>query len=361
MLRQDETMLKVTLKYYSGCILPVMFLAMVSFDLGLLLIVPALLFFLGVPILDPLVGKDFNNLDPSKITSPMHFFLELAPILYMSLYIGCIFAGAWYVAVTPEWTVLVACILTVGTIAGVSFSATHELIHSKNATRKWWGRAGLLSVAFMHFEIEHLCGHHRYACTTDDASTARLGEGLYAYLIRSIPKGIRWSWQFETNRLARVGLTVWHPRNRVIWYAVLPIVVSAIFFALFGWRGLVLYIVQATLGFLVMMIAAYIEHYGVLREVSDDGVLDRIDARHSWDSNYFLSGAMSFNVQRHSDHHLKATKKYPLLQSHETAIELPAGYQAMIVLALIPPLWRRIMDPLLPAEMVERAQRPMEA
>ena len=245
--------------------------------------------------------------------------------------------------------------LTLGTVAGVSFSATHELIHSKKRARKWWGRAGLLSVAFMHFEIEHLCGHHRYACTAEDASTARLGEGVYAYLLRSIPRGIRFSWQFEADRLARAGLTVWHPRNRVLWSAILPLAVSLIFFMSFGWRGLVLYLAQATIGFLVMMIAAYIEHYGVLREVDDDGTLERIDARHSWDSNYFLSGAISFNVQRHSDHHLKATKQYPLLQSHETAIELPAGYQAMIALALVPPLWRRVMDPLVPMEMVERA------
>jgi alkane 1-monooxygenase len=302
-----------------------------------------------------------KNTESEKIPNRLFQFLEIAPIVYTVLYICCIFAGAWYVSVTPSWYVLAACISTVGVIAGVSFSATHELIHSKGRVRKVWGRAGLLSVAFMHFEIEHLCGHHRFACTVDDASTARFGEGVYAYLIRSIPKGIRFSWEFETNRLKRNGLSVWHPANRMIWYAVLPLITALLFFAVFDWRGMFLYIAQAIIGFLVMMIAAYIEHYGVLRIVNDDGTLERISAHHSWDSYHFLSGAISFNVQRHSDHHLKATKKYPLLESHESAIELPAGYQAMIALALVPPLWRKIMDPLVPAEMVARSKQSVDS
>jgi len=118
---------------------------------------------------------------------------------------------------------------------------------------------------------------------------------------------------------------------------------------------MVLYVAQAILGFLVLMIATYIEHYGVFRNINADGKLERMGVRHSWDSYYLLSGYLTFNVQRHSDHHLNATKSYPLLEHHDSAMELPAGYQAMIALSLIPPLWRRVMDSLLPIEMRNRA------
>jgi alkane 1-monooxygenase len=296
-------------------------------------VIPALLFFVGVPILDLMVGKDRENLQPELLDKPLTTILVFAPILYTLLYIASIVISAWYVSTDAQWLTLAGCIMTMGTVASVGFSASHELIHKKGWWSKFWARAGLLSVAFMHFEIEHLCSHHRHACTEEDTSTGWYGESVYAYLKRSIPKGIVFSWRFEKHRLQRLGLSVWHPRNRMIWYAVLPVVVCTVFFIVFGWAGLLLYVAQATVGSLVLMIVAYIEHYGVLRVTNSNGK---------------LSGALTFNVQRHADHHMKATKRYPLLQSHDTSIELPAGYQAMIMLALIPPLWRRVMHPLLP-------------
>jgi len=48
---------------------------------------------------------------------------------------------------------------------------------------------------------------------------------------------------------------------------------------------------------------------------------------------------------RHSDHHHRATRPYQGLEPVAGASELPTGYAGAILLALAPPLWRRVMDP----------------
>jgi alkane 1-monooxygenase len=184
-------------RHYSGCLLPVSFLLTIYFDFGFLTVIPALLFFVGVPILDPLVGKDRENLESEILDEPLATVLVLAPVLYTVFYIASIVISAWYVSTDAQWLTLAGCIMTMGTVASVGFSASHELIHKKGWWSKFWARAGLLSVAFMHFEIEHLCSHHRHACTEEDTSTGWYGESVYAYLKRSIPKGIVFSWRFE--------------------------------------------------------------------------------------------------------------------------------------------------------------------
>jgi alkane 1-monooxygenase len=53
-----------------------------------------------------------------------------------------------------------------------------------------------------------------------------------------------------------------------------------------------------------------------------------------------------FMLQRHSDHHAHPARPYQQLQSAPEAPQLPAGFAGMLLLALLPPLWRRVMDPL---------------
>jgi alkane 1-monooxygenase len=52
-----------------------------------------------------------------------------------------------------------------------------------------------------------------------------------------------------------------------------------------------------------------------------------------------------YHLQRHSDHHANPTRRYQTLRDFEESPVLPTGYAGMIVLALVPPVWRRVMDP----------------
>ncbi len=51
-----------------------------------------------------------------------------------------------------------------------------------------------------------------------------------------------------------------------------------------------------------------------------------------------------YHLQRHSDHHANPIRRYQALRHVEEAPQLPTGYAGMIVLAVFPPLWRRVMD-----------------
>ena len=83
----------------------------------------------------------------------------------------------------------------------------------------------------------------------------------------------------------------------------------------------------------------YVEHYGLARREEAPGRYERVSARHSW---------LLINLARHADHHLIASRHYPALASRDQAPQLPAGYATMLILALVPPLWRKVMDPRVP-------------
>jgi alkane 1-monooxygenase len=57
-----------------------------------------------------------------------------------------------------------------------------------------------------------------------------------------------------------------------------------------------------------------------------------------------MNNAALFNMGRHSDHHRVMTRSYEGLEPLPRAAELPSGYAAALLTALIPPLWRQIMD-----------------
>ncbi|MDT7799565.1 MAG: alkane 1-monooxygenase, partial [Actinomycetota bacterium] len=66
---------------------------------------------------------------------------------------------------------------------------------------------------------------------------------------------------------------------------------------------------------------------------------------HSWNSNNIATNVLLYHLQRHSDHHANPTRRYQTLRDFAESPVLPTGYAGMIVLALVPPVWRRVMDP----------------
>src|SRR6476661_3095126 len=72
---------------------------------------------------------------------------------------------------------------------------------------------------------------------------------------------------------------------------------------------------------------------------------ERIDPTHSWNSNNIATNVLLYHLQRHSDHHANPTRRYQTLRDFEESPVLPTGYAGMIVLAAVPAVWRRVMDP----------------
>jgi alkane 1-monooxygenase len=203
----------------------------------------------------------------------------------------------------------------------------------------------LASVCYMHFTIEHVHGHHRHVGTPRDPATARLGEPSYAFIVRSVLGGARSAWQIEMRQLAKQNRPTWNVRNRMVRYACVQLGVIAGVAWMFGWLGLAVFLAQSIVAFSLLEIINYIEHYGLFRREIAPGRYERVEPWHSWNSSHRVSNWILINLARHADHHLTASKRYQVLHTLDAAPQLPAGYSAMVLLALTPPLWRRVMDP----------------
>jgi alkane 1-monooxygenase len=181
--------------------------------------------------------------------------------------------------------------------------------------------------------------------TPEDPASARLGESFWAFLPRTVRGSLASAWELEREWLARHGAGVWTIRNNILNAWAMTAILFAGLTAVFGLSVLPYLLLQMALGFPLLEVVNYLEHYGLLRQKRDDGRYERTRAEHSWNSNNVASNVLLYHLQRHSDHHANPTRRYQALRHVDEAPQLPTGYAGMILLALVPPLWRHVMDP----------------
>jgi alkane 1-monooxygenase len=225
----------------------------------------------------------------------------------------------------------------------VGATVAHELTH-RQSTFAQISAYILLGFTFNpSFVIYHVYGHHRYVGSYDDPSTARRGERpLRSFIPRTILQQFTHAWRIEAERLRRRGLSAWSWRNRLILAQLVPIVIVALAALAGGWNGATAMIGAGLTGRLFHELVNYVQHYGVVRVENSP-----IRPHHSWDCYRRISNALHYNLPRHADHHMFATKSFWRLNAVEAAPTLPFGYQTMATIALLPPVWRHIMRPLL--------------
>ncbi len=112
-----------------------------------------------------------------------------------------------------------------------------------------------------------------------------------------------------------------------------------------GWAALPFIVVQAMYAASLLEAVNYIKHYGLLRARKPNGSYEACRPTHSWNSNFLVSNLMLYHLQRHSDHHANPIRPYQALRHFEDAPQLPCGYAALILVAYVPPLWFKVMDP----------------
>jgi alkane 1-monooxygenase len=137
----------------------------------------------------------------------------------------------------------------------------------------------------------------------------------------------------------------------MMWFTLFQLVYAGVLFMVFGIQVCVLLVASGLVGVLLLESVNYIEHYGLLRNRLPSGRYERVRAMHSWNSNHVVGRIVLYELTRHSDHHYKSSKKYQILDYHEQSPEMPYGYPTSLVIALIPPLWFRLMNPRIPQEM----------
>ncbi len=265
----------------------------------------------------------------------------------------------WLVATaTPTPLEIAGLVVSMGFAGGsMAITAAHELVHRPRAAERGIGLALLALVNYMHFRIEHVHNQHRWVGTPRDPATARLGESVYGFYARTLPAQYASAWRFEIARLRRRGLPGLHPRNRMLWYLAVTLPIAAGLAAALGWGAVLFYLAHGLVAAFLLEIINYLEHYGLERRrlgsagTAADGPggggnerYEPMGGRHSWNTNSRLTNWGLFNLGRHSDHHLAVERPYQALGNRADMPQLPAGYAAMFMAALAPPVWRRIMD-----------------
>jgi alkane 1-monooxygenase len=260
--------------------------------------------------------------------------------IYVPLQLASILWAIAESAQTPALGV-VSLILSVGIATGVfGMLAAHELVHSRSRAEGVLGGVMLSGMMYRHFRIAHVHFHHRFAATERDSATAELGEGFYAFLIRTVMGQYLEAWRFERARTdARSSLA-----NRAVTDLAITILVCTVVFVKWGLLGIFVFLAQSAIAITVLELFNYIAHYGLRRRADFTGRLEPLGDHHCWNSSNVLVNLLIFNMGRHSYHHRKPSASYQDLQFVRMAPELPAGYAGSILLALVPPLWRHVMD-----------------
>jgi fatty acid desaturase len=258
-------------------------------------------------------------------------------------------------AATDGWS-LAGMIIAGGLMVGAAgVNVSHELMHRTGNLFAWLSSRWLLAFSLdTTFAIEHVHGHHRYVGTLRDPATARRGEYVLGFALRSTIGQIVNAFRFEAARLARRGKAALSVHNLALRGQLMSLALIVASYALGGWVGVVVFLLLAIQGKLYLELVNYVEHYGLIR--AEGG---KVEPRHAWNCYNIVSSAVLYNLPRHSHHHMFATKPFWSLEAEPEAPMLPYGYKSMIVISFFPSLWRRIVEPRL-ADWDRRFASPEE-
>jgi alkane 1-monooxygenase len=304
------------------------------------------LVFVIFPVIDILRGLDRSNPPDSVIQwlEQDRYYRRCTyafiPLQYAGLVFACwLWADGGLSAIDG-----IGLALTMGIVSGIAINTAHELGHKRASLERWLSKIALAQSGYGHFFIEHNRGHHVRVATPEDPASARLGESFWAFLPRTIAGSLSSAWGLERTRLGRMGRSPWTIRNDILNAWAMTVLLFGGLTAAFGLVVLPYLLLQAVLGFCLLEVVNYLEHYGLLRQKREDGRYERCRPEHSWNSDNIASNVLLYHLQRHSDHHANPTRRYQALRTVGEAPQLPTGYAGMILLAWIPPLWRRVMD-----------------
>ncbi|QBS41026.1 alkane 1-monooxygenase [Nocardia sp. CS682] len=299
-----------------------------------------------IPVLDWVVGEDGTNPrdeDYELLSNDRYYrwctYLFL-PVQLLGLLIACYMWAGHELSIVDK----LGLAATLGFVSGIGINAAHELGHRVEHAERWLAKVALAQSFYGHFFVEHNRGHHVRVATPEDPASGRLGETLWEFLPRSVFGSFRSAIELERVRLARKGLRWFSVHNHILQAWSMSVVLFGSLMALFGIGVLPWLILQAVIGASLLETVNFIEHYGLLRAKKPNGNYARCSPRDSWNSDRLVTNIFLFHLQRHSDHHANPGRRYQTLRSSMQAPQLPAGYATMILFAVVPPLWRAVMD-----------------
>jgi alkane 1-monooxygenase len=335
------------LKYLTPLI--VFLLAYFAFtEKGWITFLPLLYAWGFIPLLELFLKPDPSNMNSAEEevskNDPFYDYMlwNIVPLQFIALFF---FLDSMR-DTSLETTDKIGRIMSMGLLCGIfGINVAHELGHRSNSYEQWMAKALLTTSLYNHFFIEHNKGHHKNVATLKDPSSARLGEPLYMFWPRTIINSYRSAWRIANREMRKLGLPIFHWKNEMITLSLLELIFCLLITFIFGYTGLLYFILAAINGALLLETVQYIEHYGLRRQSIGHGKFERTLPKHSWNSDHVIGRLMLFELSRHSDHHYLASRKYQILRHHTDAPQMPTGYPGMMLLSLFPPAWFRVMNP----------------
>lgn len=316
---------------------------------GWAVLLPPLFGWYFFALLDRVLGSDTRNLDTE--TPPTQIFwhrlvtLVWAPLQFLALFSLIAYTvRAEHLGALEKFGLFFSASTLTGAI-GIVFA--HELMHQRPKLDRWLADALMGMVLYGHYRSEHLRVHHSYVGTPRDGATARYNESFPHFLLRVVPGGLVSAFRAEKARLARKGLPWWDGANPFWHYWAWQGLFLLLALVVGGWEGLLLFLIQAGFSIWQLELINYIEHYGLVRKHIGGGKYEPMRPHHSWNANHRGTNWLLINLERHADHHSRPDRPYPLLQSNHgpSAPEQPHGLAIMGIMAMVPPIWRRRMNP----------------
>jgi len=264
-------------------------------------------------------------------------YLDSLPQIYALIWMATLVWAAGYASSGDLSGInLVALTVSVGIGSAAAICTAHELMHRRSRFDVLLARVMAALCLYGHMIVEHL-HHHATVGDVSAGATAPRGMSIYRFAPTDFLHGLRNAWTVESARLRRTGGGWWH--NRVLQDHALGLGLVIAFFAAFGSTGLILFVGQAVLAVFCFEVITYVHHYGLVR-----GENEEPGPQHAWAHHCWLTNCLTFNNTFQSDHHLRPGIPYYELHAMYGAPRLPASYLTMFCVALVPPLWRLLMD-----------------
>lgn len=244
---------------------------------------------------------------------------------------------------------------------GLGIIYGHELSHTKGLTfliSRWiMSLSGAAHFCYAHVYNHHLelgrawLGPENNKMLDDcDPATSPRGRSIYKHFLISHVGQSYFGLLTEARRLKRLGKSFFSPSNRWIRGYLMSLPTVALFayagWAGGGWSG----VGVAMAAMLTVWVISnfelealnYMEHYGLIRVKGQP-----IEYRHSWDNDNAFTSWAFIEIGRQSDHHDRGeTHFWELTNTGGAPSGAPNygwGYYTMFLIALIPPLWHRVM------------------
>ena len=333
------------LKYIAAYIVPLLTVLAIS-QRGWYSYLTVIVIFGIIPFLEMFTPQDQSNLSPEEADSKAkRIFFEI--LLYLNIPI--VYAVLAFFLVTVSQVSLTSfelfgLIFSVGITLGANgINVAHELGHRDERFHKIMAKSLLLPAMYMHFIIEHNLGHHKNVATDEDPASARKGEPLYLFWIRSIVLSYRHAWEIQKQILTKNGKSFFSMSNEMLLFAFLQIGLLGAVSFVFGLTVMTYFLMVSLVAVLLLETINYVEHYGLRRQKINNRY-ERVRPIHSWNSNHEVGRILLYELTRHSDHHFIANKKYQILDHHDESKQLPLGYPGSMLLSMLPPLWFKVMD-----------------